>query len=182
MKFPSFYSPCCLPATLPCSTARHSAPSCPPCRPSALYSAAVADPPRAMNKARRGAAGSAGPRRIQGSVTQGCEGGAAWGEEAGDVALPGVYGHFLEISCEGQGSGERATSCVSSFKKKWSLSVRFPVTMCVSLAPRAAREAAESALFWTPSYNPIHLGAESPGPGEGAHVLVHARPQVQGIP
>lgn len=39
----------------------------------------------------------------------------------GDAALPGVYGHFLEISCECYGSGERATSYASSFKKKWSL-------------------------------------------------------------
>lgn len=37
----------------------------------ALYSAAAAGPPRAMNNERRGAAGSAGPRHIQVSVTEG---------------------------------------------------------------------------------------------------------------
>lgn len=76
--------------------------------------------------------------------------------------------------------GPRRVSLVSR-KSGLYVRARFPVTVCVSLAPGEAEKLAGSALFWTPGYNPVPLGAESRGAGGGAHVLAHAR-QVRGTP
>lgn len=185
-RFPSFYSLCRLRSPPLCA---HLSPCA--ARP-VLYRTAAAGPPRAMNNERRGAAGSAGPRQTHVSVTEGWEGGAWGGGRDGGTGavVPGVYGQFLEISCKGQGSGRRGTSCAFCFKKK----------RCVRVWPRvfpwhrerrhdqSSRRVPFFGLLST-ILSALRL-MDGPGYGGGvplrthapAHTHPHARTLVQGIP